>query len=203
MQDQDAVVRGDGLCGCGCGSKTKIATVNNPKRGLFKGRPLRFVWGHASRTRTRPVEHWFELYVYPDPNTGCFIWAGPACGTYGHGACQFEGRRQPAHRVAWILERGAIPAGLEVMHKCRQSCCVNVDHLELGTHAENMREIFARDGMPLGKYPRGVKRCRNKFHARFFVPGHKDVHLGAFATVEEAAAAAAAERAKYYPPRRQ
>lgn len=44
-----------------------------------------------------------------------------------------------SHVASWILNRGPIPKGLQVMHLCNVPLCVNPNHLRLGTHAENMR----------------------------------------------------------------
>lgn len=39
----------EGYCQCGCGQKTKIATRTRTNRGWIKGKPLKFVYGHAER----------------------------------------------------------------------------------------------------------------------------------------------------------
>ena len=44
-----------------------------------------------------------------------------------------------SHRLAYELEIGPIPAGLEIDHLCRVRNCVNPAHLEPVTHAENIR----------------------------------------------------------------
>lgn len=43
-----------------------------------------------------------------------------------------------AHRVSYELSKGRIPNGLEPDHICRNSSCVNPNHLEAVTHKENM-----------------------------------------------------------------
>lgn len=43
-----------------------------------------------------------------------------------------------AHRVAYMLFRGAIPEGKQLDHLCRTRHCVNPDHLEAVTVKENL-----------------------------------------------------------------
>lgn len=50
-----------------------------------------------------------------------------------------NGRRQPAHRVAYELFVGPIPEGLTLDHLCRVRHCVNPLHLEPVTRGENTR----------------------------------------------------------------
>jgi hypothetical protein len=68
---------------------------------------------------------------------GCWIWQrGKA---EGYGVVWRDGRVQRAHRVVYEQHRGPIPDGLHLDHLCRVKACVNPDHLEPVTNAENCR----------------------------------------------------------------
>lgn len=82
----------------------------------------------------------FERYVHVEPNTGCHLWTGLAT-PWGYGRFFRTGRsiQVYAHRHAYEAQCGPIPDGLTLDHLCRQPACVNPDHLEPVTMAENVR----------------------------------------------------------------
>lgn len=71
---------------------------------------------------------------------GCTLWKN-AVSSSGYGSWFFRGKVQQAHRVAWIKTNGEIPHGMHVLHRCDNKLCINVSHLFLGTHADNMRDM--------------------------------------------------------------
>lgn len=68
---------------------------------------------------------------------GCWFWMAATKGN-GYGHLWWGGRYQGAHRVAYQLEMGAIPKGLEIDHLCRVRHCVRPSHLEPVTRRENV-----------------------------------------------------------------
>lgn len=123
-----------GFCHCGCGEQAPIARDNDRRFGWVKGEPKRFLRGH-SRRGVHKVGHVERDCGYETP---CHIWQGYIAPN-GYGRLSDDGRSTFAHIPAWEAVNGPVPDGLELDHLCRNPPCVNPDHLEAVTHAENMQ----------------------------------------------------------------
>lgn len=93
---------------------------------------------------------------------GCWYWQG-AGGAYGK--VRLDGRSVSAHRLAWQLKRGPIPAGLHVLHRCDNPRCVRPSHLFLGDHSDNMKDA-ARKGRVKPPHKFGESHHKAKVTAR-------------------------------------
>lgn len=86
----------------------------------------------------------FEQHYTPEPNSGCWLWVASIDAKYGYGyfyvpredGDNTKSHMQRAHVVAYRLFKGPTK-GLCVCHSCDLPCCVNPDHLFLGTHQDN------------------------------------------------------------------
>lgn len=91
----------------------------------------------------------FKKFVSEPDKNGCTIWLGKRSAG-GYGLFKSHG----AHRVSWMLNKGEIPKGLFVCHKCDIRECVNIDHLFLGTNKDNMNDMRSK-----GRHNRQLRTC--------------------------------------------
>lgn len=77
--------------------------------------------------------------------TPCLVWTAAVdtsgyavtCVTFGTGRRNL--RIITGHRLSHLIFKGPIPDGLEIDHLCRVRRCINPEHLEAVTCAENLR----------------------------------------------------------------
>lgn len=133
----------------------------------------------VGRPNVRAIDSWNSM-VMPEPNTGCWIWAG-AHTPQGYGVFEWPGVKPrsttTAHRAGYILLRGD-PGALWVLHKCDNPWCVNPDHMFLGTAADNMADMRAKGraidqtGKPKRRASRVVKLTDDQVRAIRKDPRH-------------------------------
>jgi len=71
---------------------------------------------------------------------------------YGHFYVRIGGKPKTAraHRFAYQLVNGPIPDGMLVLHHCDNPSCCNPTHLFLGTHADNVADMWSKNRGPSG-----------------------------------------------------
>jgi hypothetical protein len=89
------------------------------------------------------VRFWDYVERAAEPGA-CWRWTGPSI-DLGYGRFAFHGKATLAHRASWIINRGPIPTGQFVLHRCPgggNPSCVNPDHLAIGTYDDNIKDMF-------------------------------------------------------------
>lgn len=75
--------------------------------------------------------------------TGCWEWQGYK-NNGGYGIIGVNKETFRTHRLSWTLHRGPIPDGALVCHHCDNPCCVNPDHLFLGSQHDNVQDSIRK-----------------------------------------------------------
>lgn len=88
-----------------------------------------------------------------DQSGECWLWQAGRT-PKGYGMVKVNGAHQGAHRVAYELVNGPIPAGMLVCHRCDTPACVRPDHLFLGSAKTNNRDAIAK-----GRRPQNLARA--------------------------------------------
>ena len=109
--------------------------------------------------RRRNFELRFWSKVEKRSGAECWPWLASKA-HFGHGQFKVGGKHGScvhAHRVAWELTFGDIPAGAVVRHRCDNPPCVNPAHLVIGTQDDNINDRVRR-----GRSAAGDKHGRAK-----------------------------------------
>lgn len=117
----------------------------------------------------------FWLYVDIRKPNDCWNWTG-YIGSGGYGRYRMRSLKKiwSAHRFAYIIIHKSIPPKMLILHKCDNGLCVNPNHLFLGTHKDNMKDMVSK-----GRQARGDKHglrlypelaARGKRNGRYTYP---------------------------------
>lgn len=103
----------------------------------------RFAARVLARRYGRPLaERFWEKVDRRGPDE-CWMWTASRR-ALGYGQIRIGGKSRKAHRVAYELANGPIPAGMAVLHGCDNPPCVNPAHLRAGTMTDNVRDMVTR-----------------------------------------------------------
>lgn len=104
---------------------------------------------------------------------GCWNWtAGKDRDGYGRFTVPGRGSWLRAHRFSYELFVGAVPEGMQVLHRCDNPSCVRPDHLLLGVQQDN-----ADDMVQKGRQAKGLAHGRHTKPERTARGGRQGLRL--------------------------
>lgn len=111
---------------------------------------------------------------------GCWEWQGSDNGK-GYGVLG----RTYVHRMSWELNNNKkIPEGLCICHKCDNRCCVNPDHLFLGTHYDNIHDMMDKGRMVIARHDGKYNPMWGRKHSEETVQKMRDRKVGKYAGIK-------------------
>ena len=141
-------------CLCDCGG-VKWSTKSHLKSGHDK------TCGCQRRKPNMDKSEMLEwILKNTDKDGDCLVWNGPKH-KVGYGSIGYEGETRYSHRLTWFLNFGKIPKGLQVLHKCDNRLCVNVNHLFLGTNQDNVDDKVNKGRQLKGENISGSKLTKD------------------------------------------
>ena len=98
-----------------------------------------------------------RMHIEINTLTGCHEFTGRKDGS-GYGQLKDKGKGVLVHRWMWQQAHGPIPQGRNILHRCDNPACVNLEHLFIGDHAANMADKAAKGRSK--NVPRGFSHKR-------------------------------------------
>jgi hypothetical protein len=106
------------------------------------------------------MKTWLHKKILVCSKSGCWLWCGVK-DRGGYGQINLKGTTARAHRLSYVLYRGAV-GGSVVMHSCDTPACVNPSHLSLGTNLDNIADAVTK-----GKFAGNGKRLLGRNHPNY------------------------------------
>lgn len=101
-------------------------------------------YSYGKQTRSTLGSDEIRFWSKVDKKGECWIWTG-STNPDGYGRFKVNGKLEQAHRFSFNFHFDKPEDNKHVLHKCDVRCCVNPDHLFLGSHSDNMKDMYKKE----------------------------------------------------------
>jgi hypothetical protein len=92
--------------------------------------------------RGMSFEEKFFRNIYPEPNSGCWLWGGYS-NLLGYGQIYVMDKRKQSHRFSYEFHYNIELNDTQLIcHRCNMPSCWNPNHLYIGTQSINMMQAY-------------------------------------------------------------
>lgn len=122
----------------------------------------------------RPKNYNGKKIEFAINKNGCHVCVSHKAGHQTYPMLCRNGKAMSMHRALFIDAYGPLEKGIVVRHKCDNTLCINLEHLEAGTQAENVRDMIER-----GRHYAGCQKGEKNAFSRLtednvrFILGYK------------------------------
>jgi hypothetical protein len=137
------------MCRCACGAEFEVLLARLRRGDASMCRRCAGVLGGLSNGARVAASLAERFWANVSKGPGCWEWTA-SCHSTGYGQIGVGRKNRGAHQVAWELTFGPIEKdptkfrSVCVLHRCDNRKCCNPNHLFLGTHTDNMRDMVAK-----------------------------------------------------------
>ena len=88
---------------------------------------------------------------FVEDENGCYNVISHTLSNTGYPKIYYNNKHGAVHRYMYEQAFGALPKDIVVRHKCDNPKCCRLDHLEIGTYADNSRDMVERNRQAKGE----------------------------------------------------
>lgn len=114
--------------------------------------------------------------ILEEMDNGCIECISHCKDSDGYARIQYRGKQNRLFRVIYEKKYGEIPKGMLIRHKCDNSSCCNIKHLEIGTSYDNVQDMIKRGRAKYGMYKVHLYGTKNP-HSKLSEEQVKEIYM--------------------------
>lgn len=115
-----------------------------------KSRKVATIRKRYDELRVKPFIQTYEDKLFE--GTLCHNWEEEN-NSQGYGNVRIKNKTYSTHRLVYVTHKGKVPEKLVIDHRCKNTACCNILHLEAITHAENVQRDILQNVLNIDWQP--------------------------------------------------